>query len=519
MEGILNHFSLRDSRWLLRSNGTLRTLGTLHTLRALRTLGSLRTAGTARTLRTSWAARTLGTHWAIWAHRAVRAHGTLWTVSARGALSAHRAVWAHGTSTSLHASDRASSALSHPALRTVWAVRALGTLHLSLGAVGALSLGAAGTLNLSVGALGTLRAISLKLRADWALNIIKIGADWALGALALLIIKIRAAWALNIVKIEIRALGALRALKLCHIDIRALNFAIAATEVGLVLRAALEDGNVGSVERELSDNTLQEAIELRVSLDLSDALAVTADNSVKFLFNFFIIINDGRSLYIEGKVLLLDDLVDIEAELSGVNNLTEDLVLNSVVSDVGNEGSLGNGGNFLVVVGIDVLDVVGGILHDLFDLLSGVTRVRLFLDDLGGLVVGVVHNLIDLLLLLSLSLLDLLLLSLVVDLSDQLEALLDLLNNGLDLLGRGLNGKGVGDLEGVVVDVTDVVLVDDGDGTLGHLLLDLIRKVGDQLSLTLPRGLDGTVLNTDCRDRTEEKGNRERVHLCFYVSS
>ena len=292
-------------------------------------------------------------------------------------------------------------------------------------------------------------------------------------------------------------------------------------EVLLLVEVEVTAGEFGGglVVVEVLEDLSDEAVELGVLLDVVEAVTASADDSIELRFRGLILILEERSLHIEGKVLLLDDLVDIEAELSGVNNLAEDLVLNSVVSDVGNEGSLGNGGNFLVVVGIDVLDVVGGILHDLFDLLSGVTRVRLFLDDLGGLVVGVVHNLIDLLLLLSLSLLDLLLLSLVVDLSDQLEALLDLLNNGLDLLGRGLNGKGVGDLEGVVVDVTDVVLVDDGDGTLGHLLLDLIRKVGDQLSLTLPRGLDGTVLNTDCRDRTEEKGNRERVHLCFYVSS
>ena len=271
---------------------------------------------------------------------------------------------------------------------------------------------------------------------------------------------------------------------------------------------------------EVLENLADEAVELGVLLDVVEAVTASADDSVELLLRGLVLILEEGSLHIEGKVLLLDDLVDIEAKLSGVNNLAEDLVLHSIVSDVGNEGSLGNGGNFVVVVGVDVLNVVGGIIHDVFDLISGIIRVGLILDDLGGFVVGVVHNLIDFFLLLSLSLLNLLLLSLVVDLSDQLEALLDLLNNGLDLLGRGPNGKGVGDLEGVVVDVTDVVLVDDGDGTLGHLLLDLIRKVGDQFSLTLPGGLDGTVLNTDSSGRTEEKGNRERVHLClFYLSS
>jgi len=48
--------------------------------------------------------------------------------------------------------------------------------------------------------------------------------------------------------------------------------------------------------------------------------------------------------------------------------------------------------------------------------------------------------------LLFLDLLDLLLLSLLVNLLDQLEAFLDLFNNGFDLLNSALDGKGIRDL-------------------------------------------------------------------------
>jgi hypothetical protein len=88
--------------------------------------------------------------------------------------------------------------------------------------------------------------------------------------------------------------------------------------------------------------------------------------------------------------------------------------------------------------------------------------------------------------LLALSLLNLLLLSLLVDFGNKLEALLNLLDNGLDLLSRGLDGDDISEVEDSVVNVSNVILVDDRDGTKANLLLDLVGEVGNEILLTVP---------------------------------
>ena len=117
-------------------------------------------------------------------------------------------------------------------------------------------------------------------------------------------------------------------------------------------------------------------------------------------------------------------------------NLTNERVLDGVVGDFRNKRSLGDGGNVLVVLPVDFLNFFNGFIDEIFDFLGGLRAVVFIGDDLAGLVLDLLHDLLDLFLLFRLSFLELLLLCILVDGGDLGEFFLDLFDELL-LLQRG----------------------------------------------------------------------------------
>jgi hypothetical protein len=246
--------------------------------------------------------------------------------------------------------------------------------------------------------------------------------------------------------------------------------------------ASLRSSSSGNRSRqfvclEVIKHFTKEAVELGVLLDVTHAVAASADNSVQLHVSALLVVDNERSLHIEGKVLLGNELVNVLTSAGSADDLAENLVLNSFVCDLGDERGLGDLGDLAVVVLVDVGNGISSVLHDLLDLLGGLRSIILILDDIGGLVVSLLHDFLDGILLLVLSFLNLLFLGLGVDLSNELESLLDLVNDGLDLLSGAEHGHNRFQLELR----SHVVLIDNGDRAQGHLLLNLGSKVLEKL--------------------------------------
>mmetsp|Transcript_6889 Transcript_6889/g.9521 ORF Transcript_6889/g.9521 Transcript_6889/m.9521 type:complete len:395 (-) Transcript_6889:119-1303(-) len=237
---------------------------------------------------------------------------------------------------------------------------------------------------------------------------------------------------------------------------------VAGSELGLSL-----------VLLEVIEHLAKEAVELGVLLDVTHAVAASADNSVQLHVSALLVVDNERSLHIEGKVLLGNELVNVLTSAGSADDLAENLVLNSFVCDLGDERGLGDLGDLAVVVLVDVGNGISSVLHDLLDLLGGLRSIVLILDDVAGIVVGILHDLLDLFFLLPMSILDEALLSLGVDLSDETEAFNDLPEDGLDLLSGAVNGLHERELEHGLVDIGKIVVIDDRDRSPGDLLLDL----------------------------------------------
>jgi hypothetical protein len=85
-------------------------------------------------------------------------------------------------------------------------------------------------------------------------------------------------------------------------------------EIGLLV-VEVGVGILGGIgERvEVAKDLAEEGVELRVLLDVGNAVTASANDSVELLIRGLIVTNDDRSLHIEGKVLVGNNLVDIEA--------------------------------------------------------------------------------------------------------------------------------------------------------------------------------------------------------------
>ncbi|MCP4667966.1 MAG: hypothetical protein GY849_16575 [Deltaproteobacteria bacterium] len=189
----------------------------------------------------------------------------------------------------------------------------------------------------------------------------------------------------------------------------------------------------------------EEDIELGVLLDALNGV-VSLDHSLEFLLRGLIATNSAAGfLDGEGEVGGNDNLVDITTDSGGVDNLVNDAVLDRLVSNLSDDLVLRDSSDLLSVLGVDLSDFVLTLLEDLFDILGGIGDIIGILNDLDGLVVGLLDDLLDLLFLLILSFLNTGILNVFVVLGKGLEAVSDLVNNNLELFF----GADVGDsLEG-----------------------------------------------------------------------
>lgn len=150
---------------------------------------------------------------------------------------------------------------------------------------------------------------------------------------------------------------------------------------------------------ETTDDALEVSIELGVLLEGHEALAVSADHSLQGVVRLLLLLNLlSWSGNVEGQGSLFDHLLDgfdgCVAQ-SKVNNLFDNVVLDRVVGQLSSNGLLGDLSNGLVMVSVDILDVILKIFVDFFDLAGGVGGVGLVLDDVGGLFVGLLNDILD----------------------------------------------------------------------------------------------------------------------------
>jgi len=121
-----------------------------------------------------------------------------------------------------------------------------------------------------------------------------------------------------------------------------------------------------------------------------EAIEVLEDVRKELVELRILIDTNGGGLNLEGEVLLLDDRLNGRTSIDSLLNIGNDGVLDSLVSDLGNKGSLGGSGNILVVLLVDFLDLLGGLFHNILDLLGGLRSIELLLDDLSSLILGII---------------------------------------------------------------------------------------------------------------------------------
>jgi len=227
-------------------------------------------------------------------------------------------------------------------------------------------------------------------------------------------------------------------------------------EVIVVLFIILKTG-------EFVEHVAEERIELGVFLDVNSISAISSNEHVEliistetiefFIFNFITEISvfdveligehniDIGSLHVEGQFLLINDEVEGGTSVNTALEILEDRVLNGLIGDLGNEGSLGSLRDTYVVGLVDFANILSSLFHELLNLFGGLGNVRLGLDDVGGRLVGVIHDLLDQILLVVLSFLDQHSLNLGVVIGDGLKASLNLSKNGIRLILVGRNSN------------------------------------------------------------------------------
>ncbi len=207
-------------------------------------------------------------------------------------------------------------------------------------------------------------------------------------------------------------------------------------------------GSIGSVLDldKSSEDGLEEDIELRVLLDVLNAVSVSAEHSLEFLLGGLSDISSGaRLLDGEGKMSIDDDLVDITTSSGSLDNLFDNLLLDSLVGDLSDNLVLGDGLDLFGVLFVDFSDFFLTLLEDFLNLLGGIRNIVGVLNNLNGLFIGFFNDILNLLLLFLLGILNTILLNLLVVSSEGLEAVLDLIDDSIELL----LGAHVGDsLEG-----------------------------------------------------------------------
>ena len=225
-------------------------------------------------------------------------------------------------------------------------------------------------------------------------------------------------------------------------------------EVGLGVSGGIDEA------REVSENVGEEAIELRVVLNLLDGGDLLDD------------VTNGGGLHVEGEVLLSEGFVETGTGTDSGGDIVDNGVLDGLVGDLSNKGGLGGSSDGDVVSLVDFDDILSGIFHDLLDFLGGLRRVALLRDDLSGLILSRFHDLLDEVLLGPLVLLDLDDLNVGVVVGDGLEARLNLGDNSSDLLLRGSN------IDVVVLDgELEVVTAGEADLTVSDLLVNVGLEV------------------------------------------
>jgi len=136
---------------------------------------------------------------------------------------------------------------------------------------------------------------------------------------------------------------------------------------------------------------------------------------------------------------LINDEVEGGTSGNTALEIIEDRVLDGLIGDLGNEGSLGSLNDTYVVVLVDFANILTSLLHELLNLVGGLGHVRLRLDNVGGRLDGVIHDLLVQILLVVLSFLDQYSLNLGVVIGDGLEASQNLPKNGIRLILVGRN--------------------------------------------------------------------------------
>jgi len=225
---------------------------------------------------------------------------------------------------------------------------------------------------------------------------------------------------------------------------------------------------------EVTDNTAEEAIELGVLLDGFDAVAASADNPVEFLNRRLNIAVEKGGLHAEWQVLILNHIIDINAESGGAHDVLKDSILDCLVGDLSDKGSLGGLSDFSVTLKVQFVDLLGGFFDNLLDLLDGIRLFALGRNDDGSLFVGLLKDSLNINLLIFEDIGVLLSLDFDVEFLNGFETGLNLRNDRIDLLGSIMDSRS--DIGGVV-DENIISTVDNSDCTGSNLIADFGRQI------------------------------------------
>ena len=202
-----------------------------------------------------------------------------------------------------------------------------------------------------------------------------------------------------------------------------------------------------------------------------------------------------------------NDYIDIDTLANFNVNFLHEGLLNGVVRDLGDKGSLGGLSNLDIVLIVHLLNFTSGRVEDLLDLVLQLGLFAVGRDSLAGFVLGVSKDLLDDVLLLLMSDLEQINLDLLVEVSDGVEASLNLLENSIDLRIR------VDDRRGAMLGVKlGVVRVNDSDVTSVNLVGDLVGEVVKNNGLG-----KCTFLNRNSDGSCCQKACGESLHYAVFV--
>jgi len=258
---------------------------------------------------TTWAGWADGSHELAGAGRSVRARGSVWSSWAVRSIGAIGSGWSSRANNTFGACGSSWTSRAGGTIRTVGALRTLGTFRAirAGGAVGALR---------ALRTLGTLRAI----RAGGAVGAIRaIRTIRTVGAGG-------ASWTSDTIG-TLGAGGSSRTVRLDNIDGFEIEF-----RGRLVLEALLvEIFSVLKLDR--FDNTLEESVELGVSLNGVDFALSSVEDSLELVGRVLELI--GGSLDVEWQVGIDDDLVDIGSTEGSTDDAVDNISHDVLVGDLG----------------------------------------------------------------------------------------------------------------------------------------------------------------------------------------